>query len=144
MTCLAGTLLAFLRGLRKKTNLAGKFRRRMPYDGCEFGLPEWNCAIRQNTPPSETWVFFFFAIYILEETKKMKLYTRTVCPKCMWIKSELQRAEVEVEIINVDHDAEAFERLVAAGAMSVPVLEVEGEFIFDTNEMVKQLESLTV
>ncbi|OXS57341.1 glutaredoxin [Cohnella sp. CIP 111063] len=74
----------------------------------------------------------------------MKLYTRTVCPKCMWIKSELQRAEVEVEIINVDHDAEAFERLVAAGAMSVPVLEVEGEFIFDTNEMVKQLESLTV
>lgn len=74
----------------------------------------------------------------------MKLYTRTVCPKCMWIKSELQRAEVEVEIINVDHDAEAFERLVAAGAMSVPVMEVEGELIFDTNEMVKQLERANV
>jgi glutaredoxin len=74
----------------------------------------------------------------------MKLYTRTVCPKCMWIKSELQRAGVEVEIINVDHNAEAFERLVAAGAMSVPVMEVEGEFIFDTNEMVKQLERTNV
>ncbi|XID94568.1 glutaredoxin family protein [Paenibacillaceae bacterium WGS1546] len=74
----------------------------------------------------------------------MKLYTRTVCPKCMWIKSELQRAGLEVETINVDHDAEAFDRLAAAGAMSVPVMEIEGEFIFDTNEMVKQLERLSV
>jgi glutaredoxin len=74
----------------------------------------------------------------------MKLYTRTVCPKCMWIKSEIQRAGVEVDIINVDHNAEAFERLVAAGAMSVPVMEVEGEFILDTNEMVKQLERTNV
>jgi len=74
----------------------------------------------------------------------MKLYTRTVCPKCMWIKSELKRAGLEAEVINVDHDAEAYERLVAAGAMSVPVLEVDGEFIFDTNEMVKQLERLNV
>lgn len=70
----------------------------------------------------------------------MKLYTRTVCPKCMWIKSELQRAGAEVEIINVDHDEKAFERLVEAGAKSVPVLEVDGAFIFDTNEMVQVLE----
>lgn len=70
----------------------------------------------------------------------MKLYTRTVCPKCMWIKSELQRAGAEVEIINVDHDEKAFERLVEAGARAVPVLEVNGAFIFDTNEMVQVLE----
>ncbi|MFD0669899.1 glutaredoxin family protein [Cohnella sp. GCM10027633] len=70
----------------------------------------------------------------------MKLYTRTVCPKCMWIKSELQRAGAAVEIINVDHDEQAFERLVEAGAKSVPVLEIGGEFIFDTNEMVQRLE----
>lgn len=70
----------------------------------------------------------------------MKLYTRTVCPKCMWIKSELQRAGAEVEIINVDHDEQAFERLVEAGAKAVPVLEVNGSFIFDTNEMVQVLE----
>lgn len=74
----------------------------------------------------------------------MKLYTKTVCPKCMWIKSELQRAGLEVDIINVDHDEQAFERLVALGAASVPVMEVEGELIFDTNEMLEQIERLNV
>ncbi|RKN86205.1 glutaredoxin family protein [Paenibacillus ginsengarvi] len=74
----------------------------------------------------------------------MKLYTKTVCPKCLWIKSELQRSGLEVEIINIDHNEEARNMLVEAGVMSVPVLEKDGAFIFDTNEMVKQLEQLSV
>jgi len=72
----------------------------------------------------------------------MKLYTKTVCPKCMWIKSELQRAGLEANIVNVDHDEAAKERLLEAGVMSVPVLEVEGRFILDPEEMMKQMELL--
>ncbi|MCI3921136.1 glutaredoxin [Paenibacillus sp. TRM 82003] len=74
----------------------------------------------------------------------MKLYTKTVCPKCMWIKSEMQRSNIEAEIINIDHNEEARDRLLEAGVMSVPVLEVNGTFIFDTNEMIKLLEQPSV
>lgn len=70
----------------------------------------------------------------------MKLYTKTVCPKCMWIKSEMQRLGVKAEIINIDHDEEARERLIEAGVMSVPILEVNGSFIHDPHEMIKQIE----
>jgi glutaredoxin len=74
----------------------------------------------------------------------MKLYTRTVCPKCMWIKSEMQRSGMEATIVNVDHDEEARERLAAAGVMSVPVMEEHGLFILDTDEMVRRLEQFNV
>lgn len=70
----------------------------------------------------------------------MKLYTRTVCPKCLWIKSELQRASLEAEIVNIDHDEEARERLAAAGIMSVPAMEIDGTMLVDPDEMVRQLE----
>ncbi|WP_127586416.1 glutaredoxin family protein [Paenibacillus koleovorans] len=74
----------------------------------------------------------------------MKLYTKTICPKCLWIKSEVQRSGLEVEIVNIDHDAAAHDRLVEAGVMSVPVMEVDGQYIFDPNEMVKQMERMAV
>lgn len=73
----------------------------------------------------------------------MKLYTKTVCPKCLWIKSELQRSPVAVDIINIDHDEQAREQLIAAGLMSVPVLEVDGKFIVNPEDMMKEVEALT-
>lgn len=74
----------------------------------------------------------------------MKLYTKTVCPKCMWIKSEIQQSGLEADIVNIDRDEEAREWLVAAGVMSVPVMEVDGALILDPKEMMKQLERLGV
>ena len=67
----------------------------------------------------------------------MKLYTRTVCPKCMLIKSELNVAGLEgqYEMINIDQDDRAKEKIVNAGFMSVPILEVGGKLIHDFAEM---------
>lgn len=69
----------------------------------------------------------------------MKLYTKTVCPRCLWIKSEAQRSGKEVEIVNIDHDEAARERLLRAGIMTVPVLEAGGEFWIDTADMMEKL-----
>jgi glutaredoxin len=69
----------------------------------------------------------------------MKLYTKTVCPRCLWIKSEAQRSGKKVEIINIDHDEAARERLVKAGILSVPVLEADGEFWIHTEDMMERL-----
>ena len=40
----------------------------------------------------------------------MKLYTKTICPKCLLVKSELQRAGLEADIINIDEDEQANKR----------------------------------
>ena len=67
----------------------------------------------------------------------MRLYTRTVCPKCMLIKSELNEAGLDgqYETINIDLDNAAKEKIMNAGFMSVPILEVKGTFIHDFAEM---------
>lgn len=69
----------------------------------------------------------------------MKLYTRTVCPRCLWIKSEARRSGKDVEIVNIDHDEAARERLIAAGILSVPALEADGMFWTDADAMLAKL-----
>lgn len=74
----------------------------------------------------------------------MKLYTKTVCPKCMLIKSELSVAGLEgqFETINIDHDDSAKEKIVNAGFMTVPILEVGGKLIHDFSEMNEYINKL--
>ena len=70
----------------------------------------------------------------------MKLYTKTICPKCLWVKSELSQVGLEVELINIDHDQEAMLKITAAGFSSVPILEVNGEFISDVASILNTIE----
>lgn len=67
----------------------------------------------------------------------MKLYTKTVCPKCMLVKSELTVAGLadKFETINIDHDETAKEKIINAGFMSVPILEIDGELLHDFNDI---------
>ena len=37
----------------------------------------------------------------------MKPYSKTICPKCLEVKSELLRSGLEAEIANIDYDAAA-------------------------------------
>ena len=73
----------------------------------------------------------------------MKLYTKTICPKCLWVKSELQNAGLEADIINIDHDEQARQKIMEAGVLGVPVLEVDGTFIGDVKEIISQIELIT-
>ncbi|KGR92337.1 glutaredoxin [Ureibacillus massiliensis 4400831 = CIP 108448 = CCUG 49529] len=70
----------------------------------------------------------------------MKLYTKTICPKCMYVKSEFQRAGIHVEIINIDHDEKAKQKIVQAGFLTVPVLDYNGQLIGDVKEIVSTIE----
>ncbi|GED62045.1 glutaredoxin [Lysinibacillus sp. FSL R5-0849] len=74
----------------------------------------------------------------------MKLYTKTICPKCLWVKSELQRAGLEAEIVNIDHDEQAKKTIIDAGFLSVPVLEVDETFIGEVQEIVSRIEMITL
>lgn len=70
----------------------------------------------------------------------MKLYTKTICPKCMWIKSELQKAGIVVEEFNIDQNQQAKQFLINAGFLTVPVLEFEGQLIGDVKAILSQIE----
>lgn len=70
----------------------------------------------------------------------MKLYTKTICPKCLWVKAEIERAGLQAEIINIDKDADALALLQQKGYMSVPVLEVDGSWYHDQKEMVQAVQ----
>ena len=52
----------------------------------------------------------------------MKLFTKTICPKCMLVKNTLERNNLNYEIINIDEVPQAREQLLKNGFMSVPVL----------------------
>lgn len=73
----------------------------------------------------------------------MKLYTKTVCPKCMWVKSEIQRAELDVTEINIDKDEEGLKTVKDAGFLAVPVLEIDGELIGDINDIMERIRVTT-
>lgn len=70
----------------------------------------------------------------------MKLYTKTICPKCLWVKSELERAGLDAEIVNIDHDEQAKQTIMDAGFLSVPVFEYNDTLIGDVSEIVSQIE----
>jgi glutaredoxin-like protein NrdH len=72
----------------------------------------------------------------------MKLYTKTICPKCLWVKSELERRGLEAEIINIEKDDKAKQIILNAGFLSVPVMELNGDLIGDTKQMMEQIELL--
>lgn len=73
----------------------------------------------------------------------MKLYTKTICPKCLWVKSELKQANLTVEIINIDHEADGMNLIKAAGFTTVPVLENNGQWFAETAQIIEQIAALS-
>ncbi|MBO2536684.1 glutaredoxin family protein [Rummeliibacillus suwonensis] len=76
----------------------------------------------------------------------MKLYTKTICPKCMFVKSFLKEAgfEGKYELINVDTDEQAKQEIVEAGFLSVPILELNGELIQDVAQMNEEISKIAI
>ena len=71
----------------------------------------------------------------------MKLYTKTVCPKCIGVKAIIEEEKVSVELINIDHDEAAKQKLIDQNILTVPVLEVNGQLISDLNTIYATLVS---
>lgn len=68
----------------------------------------------------------------------MKLYTKTVCPKCMLAKMWIENSDKEVEFINIDHDEELAEKFRKLGIMAAPILEAtEGNYVTEMSEIEK-------
>ena len=73
----------------------------------------------------------------------MKVYTKTVCPKCMLVKSLLDDKELSYEIVNIDQDEEGKNKLITANIMSVPVVEYKDTLYTGLPEINKLISDLT-
>lgn len=61
-------------------------------------------------------------------TLKVTLYSKTVCNQCTITARLLRERNVEFTTINVEHDAEALERVTALGYKQAPVVVIDGPF----------------
>ncbi len=65
----------------------------------------------------------------------MKLYTQTICPKCMLTKVWINESGKNVELINLDHNEELRDELKSKGYSSLPILEVDDTLYTDIKEI---------
>lgn len=65
----------------------------------------------------------------------MKIYTKTVCPKCMLLKSKLDNLGISYITINIDKDDSVRDYLLDRGLMAAPILELDGNFYTDMKEI---------
>lgn len=72
----------------------------------------------------------------------IKLYSKTVCPKCVVAKSFFNANDVEFENVNIDHDEESKQKLIDLGFMAVPIVEHNGKFYTSMNEFQQLLDDL--
>lgn len=68
----------------------------------------------------------------------MKLYTKTVCPKCMLVKMWIDNSDKEVEYFNIDHNEVLADKFRGLGIMAAPILEAEeGVYVTEMSEIEK-------
>lgn len=67
----------------------------------------------------------------------IKVYTRTVCPKCIVAKNQLSDLGVEFETINLEEKENEVhaEKLREAGFQAAPIFEQDGNFFTSINEL---------
>lgn len=73
----------------------------------------------------------------------MIVYSKTICPKCLWIKSELQQKELGYQEINIDNNAEARQKIIEAGILTVPVVEINGVLISEMPNIMAQIAAMS-
>lgn len=65
----------------------------------------------------------------------IKVYTRTVCPKCIVAKNQLTDMGVEFEVVNVEENETEAQKLRDAGFQAAPIFEQNGNFFTNINEL---------
>lgn len=68
-------------------------------------------------------------------TKEIKVYSTTTCPYCKMAKNFLDKNGILYQDLNIAEDKTAREDMInRSGQMSVPAIEIDGEFIIGFDE----------
>lgn len=69
----------------------------------------------------------------------IKLYTKTICPKCKLIKMDIANLPVNVEIINVEHNEEGMAAVKEQGYSTMPVMTDGKKWVISREDMLNML-----
>ena len=75
--------------------------------------------------------------------KNITLYQLPTCPYCAKVRAKLEEMNLKFEIVNVAgnrEDPQRKELLEKSGVATVPVIDIDGKFIGDSGEIIKDLE----
>ena len=73
----------------------------------------------------------------------IKLYQFEACPFCVKVRAKLEELGIDYEKVNVAHDREDSQRkelLEKSGVATVPVIEIDGKFISESDVIIEYLE----
>lgn len=76
---------------------------------------------------------------------KIRLYQFEQCPYCAKVRTKLDELGLKYEKVNVVRDREDKERKILAeksGVLTVPVIEIDGEFTGDSDIIIEKLETM--
>lgn len=65
--------------------------------------------------------------------KTLNIYSKPNCPKCTMLKRWLEIKGIDYNEIDISENQEGMDKLVSSNRMSLPVVEIEDEFV-DLNE----------
>ncbi len=57
----------------------------------------------------------------------LTVYSKTVCPFCVYAKNYLKKNNIDFEEINIEHDEKAREFITSQGHRTVPQIYLDGE-----------------
>ena len=70
------------------------------------------------------------------------IYSTASCMKCKILKNACDKKGIKYESVDIEKNEKAYERLEKAGALSLPVVEKDGQlYTGDNNFLITQMES---
>ena len=72
------------------------------------------------------------------KTAEIKLYTGTYCPYCRIVQKELERLELDYEVVDADVDGRD-EVIRLSGQRVIPILTIDDEVLVDSSRIVREL-----
>jgi glutaredoxin 3 len=72
------------------------------------------------------------------EKTAIRLYTGDYCPFCRRVKNELERLELDYEVVDADIDGRD-EVIRLSGQRAIPILTIGDEVIVDSSRIIREL-----
>jgi glutathione S-transferase len=72
------------------------------------------------------------------EKTDIRLYTGNYCPYCMRVKRELDRLELEYEVVQADADGRE-EVIRLSGQRKIPILTIGDRVLTDSSNIIREL-----
>lgn len=69
-----------------------------------------------------------------------KLFVGTICPYCVKVERFMEEEGIEIPVVNIEEDRDAMRTLIEEGGKrQVPCLYHDGEYLYESDDIIKFL-----